>query len=130
MNVNAQKWVEALRSDKYKQARNGLHRVGPWSEGFCCLGVACDLYQREVGDLHVDSLETGWKQYDGNSGMLPPKVQLWLGLTTSDGEFTVNDVPSALTTINDNGGKFSEIADLIESEPEGLFGEPEGLFVA
>lgn len=38
------KWVEALRSGKYKQGKMQLRVVLPDGEpGFCCLGVACDI---------------------------------------------------------------------------------------
>lgn len=35
-------WLNALRSGEYKQAQNRL-RV---NDSFCCLGVACDLYDK------------------------------------------------------------------------------------
>lgn len=38
------KWVAALRSGDYEQGRGYLHRGG-----FCCLGVACDLFIKETG---------------------------------------------------------------------------------
>ena len=34
------KWVEALRSGKYTQARGALHRK---DGSYCCLGVLCSL---------------------------------------------------------------------------------------
>lgn len=34
------KWVRALRSGKYEQTKQSLQD----SEGFCCLGVACKLF--------------------------------------------------------------------------------------
>ena len=34
-----QKWVEALRSGKYKQTKGELKN----GQGFCCLGVACEI---------------------------------------------------------------------------------------
>ena len=34
------KWLAALRSGKYQQAKAALHRQG---DGFCCLGVLCDV---------------------------------------------------------------------------------------
>ena len=34
-----QKWVEALRSGKYKQATNRLKS----NKGYCCLGVAKEI---------------------------------------------------------------------------------------
>ena len=34
------KWIKALRSGKYKQGKASLQSA----EGFCCLGVACDIF--------------------------------------------------------------------------------------
>lgn len=34
------KWVKALRSGKFKQAR---HTLGNQDRGYCCLGVACSI---------------------------------------------------------------------------------------
>lgn len=71
--------VAALRSGKYKQCRNTLHK----GDKFCCLGVACDLARR--------TLKTGWDMADGdleeqtflgNFGILPDAVQEYYGFTT------------------------------------------------
>lgn len=35
-----QQWINALRSGEYKQGSGGLQS----EEGYCCLGVACDLF--------------------------------------------------------------------------------------
>ena len=40
-----QKWIEALRSGQYQQITEGLHRVVNNCEGYCCLGVLCDISQ-------------------------------------------------------------------------------------
>ena len=40
LNDNAKKWVAALRSGKYEQAKGWLRE----GDKFCCLGVACDLF--------------------------------------------------------------------------------------
>lgn len=37
---NLEKWVLALRSGKYNQTTGTLQST----EGFCCLGVACDIF--------------------------------------------------------------------------------------
>lgn len=37
------KWVEALRSGKYKQGEGYLSRVDNGAEKFCCLGVVFDI---------------------------------------------------------------------------------------
>lgn len=54
------KWIEALRSGKYEQARGRLHtRDG----GYCCLGVLCRVADLEIdedtGDAVVGALESG-----------------------------------------------------------------------
>lgn len=43
-------WLDALRSGEYQQAKEVLARVDPDTgevEGFCCLGVLCDLAVKE-----------------------------------------------------------------------------------
>lgn len=37
------KWLEALRSGKYKQGVGALRRETLEGEKFCCLGVLCDI---------------------------------------------------------------------------------------
>lgn len=109
LNENAKKWVEALRSGKYEQGQLALQN----GNKFCCLGVAC-----EVSGLKVNRHDTGAIQ----GVILPFNVKKWLGLIghtgghlNSEGQF------ETLSGLNDNGKTFSELADLIESEPEGLF---------
>jgi hypothetical protein len=106
------KWVAALRSGKFKQGRYTLRRF----DSYCCLGVACEIYQDEVGDLDLNKDHTGRWQYNEKISDLPAKVQHWLGLANSSGGYR----GSSLTRLNDNMHSFEEIADLIESEPEGL----------
>jgi hypothetical protein len=111
LNPNARKWVKALRSGKYEQTTHQLKS----DEGYCCLGVACEVAV-SAGVI---------KGFDGNKGALPPKVKQWLGLSTVNGKFSKRRGGySYLITENDNHRKsFSEIADIIESQPEGLFME-------
>lgn len=45
MNDLARRWVEALRSGKYKQGR-GVLRTS--NNSFCCLGVLADVYNPEL----------------------------------------------------------------------------------
>jgi hypothetical protein len=112
MNENAKKWVEALRSGEFKQARERLRK----DRAFCCLGVACELYRRDTG------LGT-WNQYgfkspsDLSEDVLPIDVQRWLELAGPSGQYAT----SGLATDNDRGAPFEEIANTIESEPPGLF---------
>lgn len=138
MNDNAKKWVEALRSGKYKQTTEALHD----ENGYCCLGVACELYQQEVGDLEIEHEEVMNPQdhrkihkatfYNNEWQNLPPVVMDWLGLRDDTGSYEVKIEPQdalsyrevrdeSLAAKNDEGSSFSEIADIIESEPTGLF---------
>ena len=108
INSNAQKWVEALRSGGYKQGVGCLY--DSHHDKYCCLGVACKVYEKETGDnLGVGSRSTliGY-----------PQVKDWLSLRTNCASYINN----SLINLNDDDElSFSEIADVIESNPEGLF---------
>ena len=128
MNDNAKLWVKQLRSGQYRQGQGWLHtREENGVDSFCCLGVACDLYQRQTGDQIGAPSGQPWEgkviAYDGQEAHLPDKVKNWLGLSTEAGTFVVAKCPDSLIDMNDGGSDFNEIADIIESEPEGLFDE-------
>ena len=121
-----QKWVDALNSGEYEQQRLGqLHNP----DGWCCLGVLCDIYAQEKG---ID-----WEDYDysesnspayilGSSEFLPPVVAEWAEFEPheSNGEnrdvmILFNDVPHYLSTLNDSlkyGLDFKGIANLIRKQ--------------
>lgn len=77
------------------------------------MGVLCDL---AVKAKVIDK----YSIYGGN---LPPKVRDWVGLIQGYGQYTKQDGEiTFLTQDNDTARKsFSQIADIIESEPTGLF---------
>lgn len=127
MNDNVKKWVAALRSGEYKQGVRRLHTTNS-EDKFCCLGVACDLYQKEVGGLIVEVMGVQEDRqrpvaYDNNIGSLPPRVQNWLGIKGSYGDpysgVIVNE--DSLSGLNDKGMSFDEIADVIEQEYDARF---------
>lgn len=101
------KWVAALRSGKYPQGKEFLNNGGK----FCCLGVLCEIAIDEGLPVNKDmtSVEV---HYDDRLSTLPRSVCTWAGLG--------NDLPSAgresLSSLNDNGMPFTEIADIIERE--------------
>lgn len=116
MNENARKWVQALRSGEFQQAKGTLRD----QDGrMCCLGVACEVYRREVGGEWRDE-QFGPPGESFQGGFLPLGVRDWLGLAS---HFALpKDRRRSLVRCNDSyGATFEEIADLIESEPEGLF---------
>lgn len=123
-------WLEALRSGKYKQAKNTLKSA---DGGFCCLGVLCDakgvparidggstfyifddvaehdLATREIGSFKSKS-----------AGIIPfrPQQTILEDLDLAK-EITVDgsadSICSFLISMNDNGNTFAEIADFIEA---------------
>lgn len=122
------KWVEALRSGGFRQGHGALRsRDGR----YCCLGVACDLAAAE-GVVVVDDDESGYGRdarlvayVDPATGYkdtayLPEKVRDWLGLSDERGRLKANAQVStdcnALSTLNDNGFAFKEIANVIERD--------------
>jgi hypothetical protein len=95
------RWISALKSGKYNQAQHGLRS----STGFCCLGVACDLYD-----------PAGWKKksnshaftYKGRVGFIPESVARYFGIHGTD--------QSVLANMNDSGVPFNKIALHIEAK--------------
>lgn len=118
MNENAKKWVERLRKNDLKQSRHELQTV----DGYCCLGVACVVYEEETGERlarHINDLYNGsCLRYEMEC------VKKWLGLKTDLGHFLMDGKKTSLANLNDHKRlNFNQIADIIETEPEGLFDE-------
>jgi len=126
LNANAQKCVDALRSGKYKQGQSCLRKTVNGESLFCCLGVFCDVYREEVGGEWGPIDRPGAiyftdPDHDIVAAFLPPSVTKWLGIFWNDGQ-TPKDT---LVTLNDSDKyTFAQIADHIESQPEGLFKPP------
>ena len=118
MNDNVKLWVEALRSGEYKQGRGTLG--GP-DLGYCCLGVACVVYEQQTGEelpkTHFSDLNA--IIYRGvNLHASFRVVRDWLGLTSDNGKNMVNidDEEYSLVYANDDLQlTFEEIADHIEA---------------
>lgn len=118
LNENAKKWVAALRDPSTKQIKGVLETSG----GQCVLGVPCRLYADEhpewpvsvIGKTRFGLLETG--------SYLPSEVVEWLGLQSSVGSYKdAKGKLFSLVILNDDGMSLPDLADLVESEPEGLF---------
>jgi hypothetical protein len=117
INENMKKVLVSLRSGKFAQTTNTLHD----GKGHCCLGVMCEVYEKETGNK-LERNELGY--IIGPNLNKLPHVKDWVGLVNAAGR---NDTVTSLTELNDGHGygyndskTFSEIADFIESEPEGL----------
>ncbi len=118
-----EKWIKALRSGDFQQCRGALKT----NKGYCCLGVLCELYLNdhpkafwkkatnfvipESFRFHV-SKEAGM---NAAIGTLPNEVVEWAGLSPGDPLVTTKlGKKMPLTSLNDGGVSFSEIATLIE----------------
>lgn len=99
------KWVAALRSGKYVQTRD---RLKDYDNGFCCLGVLCDISGVSEWKVGVDSYV-----YLNKDGTLPLSVMEWAGLRSPDGEVSGQEHDS-LAEINDAGNTFETISQIIE----------------
>lgn len=113
--------VEGLRSGKYAQTNGYLflkEDLGHTPAGFCCLGVLSNVaIENNVGSVtcapsrlnpKIMEFKSGSEKYryDSSTAFLIDEVAEWA-------EFPDNIV-SDLMSINDNGGSFELIADLIE----------------
>lgn len=119
MNDNAKKWVAALRSGNYRQGMGQLCS----DDGYCCLGVACDVAVKSGLPIKVETSADQTTSYDGSSCLLPLSVMGWLGLKGRTGYIGMpfSGTRSLVDRNDSDGWSFSQIADLIESEPPGLF---------
>lgn len=129
-----QKWVSALRSGKYKPGRTYLSQIiFDGQTEYCCLGVLCDLAEKEGVVRPVFSSSTGiaYATYyatgndaDRNTYALPVAVMDWARLSSSNPEVRASGhteigVVSCLVSLaklNDDGKSFEEIARLIEEQ--------------
>lgn len=105
----ADKWIEALKSGKYKQHTNSL-RV---KDMYCCLGVLCDISNVSKWtnrDFIFNNREFLY-YYDDNGGFPSPNVINWSELKDWMYFSRMNDVERK---------SFNEIADYIEANWENI----------
>ena len=106
-----EKWLEALRSGKYKQDKTfaGLliNKDKDKKETFCCLGVACRIMGTipSSGDGNICEEFSTIK----NIGRIPKVLRRNAGEVNSQ-------LHDHLVRMNDNGKTFKVIADFIEKE--------------
>lgn len=131
----AKRWVEALRSGEYKQARRALADELPSGDiGYCCLGVLCEL---AVADGVIPPkaravYPTSRFSFNEDAYMPPDAVDEWAGQGIRNQDRYRIEIPDEiadrlsevgidhgniafLPELNDDAElTFSEIADLIE----------------
>jgi len=120
-----QKWIDALRSGKYHQGQSKLYS----GDGFCCLGVLCDIYANQVGDItwekrnpngRFDDDKWDYWYFDDQSEVLPECVSKWAELDENDPVVTKDivgqDIITTLASLNDKGATFEDLAEVIEEQ--------------
>lgn len=111
----AEKWVKALRSGEYKQGKECL---GNKDNGYCCLGIAA-ITAGATDKMLLKSDNTTLANYltrDEFGPKITNKIfenipQQLIGLYG-------NQLVTELTSRNDSGQSFTEIADWIEQNVE------------
>ena len=124
-----QKWIDALRSGKYEQGSEKLRSV----QGYCCLGVLCDLYSQEQdaewefrGITETNLQPQDYWYFEDQSEFLPDSVKEWAGLPVGNPAVRV-DVTEAddendwfytdeIANLNDSGYTFNELSNVIEQQ--------------
>ena len=115
-------WLKELRSGKYEQGIGFLCK----ETKYCCLGVGSEIFKTNAIKIHTGIL--GHKFYDGSMSIAPFYLGEALGLFGSLGEsktfYQSSSDPKSLSSYNDQGKTFAEIADIIEQDPSVYFQEP------
>lgn len=113
-------WLKALRSGEYIQGTHRLcredFRSGEYE--FCALGVAADLLV--LAGHRVAWSEDGWfTTKDGIGGSrntisqtAPAFLRDWLNVSTDPDDYETREYN--IMKLNDNGGNFCTVADVIE----------------
>lgn len=98
------KWVAALRSGRYEQARQAFRE----GDGFCCLGVLADICEKGEWDERVYVINNNATDEVELDGDLGPYGRPLFGMDekTEKHLIRLND---------DDGADFCQIADYIET---------------
>lgn len=99
--ITKKKWINALRSGKYKQGDGSLYRCEDNEKFYCCLGVLCQV----TGNSHNRHMVDEFPRFDDDGD-----VAHFMGLSAY--------MQNRLSYMNDGNGEqpqsFSQIADYIE----------------
>ena len=115
--VTKQQWIDALRFGGFNQCTGALGRLDPdtGARSYCCLGVLATIagvgHRRHTPvdpTLVFDFDDNNWE-----SGIIP---EAFRSIIVSDLDLGPQDeLMRILTTKNDNGTSFNDIADYLET---------------
>lgn len=103
------KWIEALRSGKYSQAKGKLRDLID-GNSYCCLGVLCVV----SGAKFERDDEDGWVPYLNGKNIRNAYGDEYLAYSFICKIGLSHQTQTHLTKLNDDGKPFFEIADFIE----------------
>jgi len=100
------RWLQALRSGKYTQGKNVLHKIK--SDEYCCLGVLCEIAVKDkiIPPPEVETVRNRrCSSYDEEARFPSEKVLNWAGL---DGY-----AAQRIAEVNDSSDSFEEVIPTI-----------------
>ncbi len=119
-----EQWIAALKSGNYRKDTGSLKT----KEGYCCLGVLCEIYHQTHTDSSIWEPIGGhmlqFTLFDGEfhphvsrTGYLPEPVATWAGIADHDCD-TINqdDTQGRLARLNDRSITFYPIIEVIANE--------------
>lgn len=109
------KWVDALRSGKYRKT---LGQLRSDRNCFCALGVLQDLYMKDNHTINWDTPdECGIIPFYSDDEFPISAVGDWAGIEDfREGLIEVDGKMCLISQLNDDGKSFDEIAELIDKQ--------------
>jgi hypothetical protein len=114
-----QEWIDELRKTKVEQIKGFMATT----KGCDPLGILCRLHPTKAPEkVNADGISV----FDNNMYFVPFKVQQHLAMRTASGgkypvDFKKVDKLSSVAMMNDHDMTFSEIADILENNPNDYF---------
>jgi len=122
LGPNQIKWIEALESGNYAQGKRFLNI----NNEFCCLGVACEIFgAKKVGESKAQNYESSKGDVIFLTQCGAPIIVVESLALASDLGCPTNESSSkmSLTSMNDLGKSFKEIANTLRANPSAYFKE-------
>lgn len=110
-------WITALESGEYKQVQGTLK--DPNGNGYCCLGVLCDVYSKLTGrgewrsDIDESTAVSVLSFHLGDEvdhEFAPKEIENAAGLRSNE----YRGLQRALAGANDEGATFAQIVELVK----------------
>ena len=121
-------WIKALKSGKYRKGYGGLCLITKQNhKNYCCLGVACDIFNKKISNSLVSNKEDGLITFDSESFRLPTSLLNKLKLRDSSGKLLMSvksnqHICSSLTELNDmEKWSHKKIGEYIYNNPTNVF---------